>query len=115
MPNAVVTVDRAPDAGSMTIWNVSSVSTRIISPASCDEACARRNISLTGYLRRAAAAMIAHDLKLPFEEVAQHAARPMPYGKHGGTFKKIKSQDDGKDFGYWIIAKLLRHEPTTEE
>lgn len=80
-----------------------------------DEACARRNISLTGYLRRAAAAMIAHDLKLPFEEVAQHAARPMPYGKHGGTFKKIKSQDDGKDFGYWIIAKLLRHEPTTEE
>jgi len=70
-----------------------------------DEACLRRNISLTGYMRRAGAAMIAHDLGLDIEEVMQHSARPAEYGATGGGRLK-RTEDDGKGFGLWRILGL---------
>lgn len=68
-----------------------------------DEACVRRGISLTGYLRRAAAAMIAHDLDMDIVEVARHSAKPAPYG-HGGGGRLTKTNDDGLDYGPWTIT-----------
>lgn len=70
-----------------------------------DEACFRRDISLTGYARRAMIAMIAHDLDMPLEEVAQHAAVPAGYGATGGGRLK-RTQDDGKGKGPWRILGL---------
>lgn len=70
-----------------------------------DAAAVERNISLTGYLRRAAAAFIAHDLGLPLQEVAQHAARPAAYGSSGGGRQK-RTHDDGLGFGVWDITGL---------
>lgn len=71
-----------------------------------DEAATRRDISLTGYLRRAAAAMIAHDLGLEFEEVAQHAAQPNAYGNKPTGAKDKRTQDNGRGHGKWRIAAL---------
>lgn len=71
-----------------------------------DEAATQRDISLTGYLRRAAAAMIAHDLGIPFEEVAQHAAQPTRYGNPGGTAAKKRTHDNGQGHGLWRIKGL---------
>lgn len=70
-----------------------------------DEACHRRNISLTGYARRAMVAFIAYDLDLPLEEVAQHAAQPAGYGATGGGRMK-RTQDTGRGMGPWDITGL---------
>lgn len=72
-----------------------------------DEAARRRGISMVGYLRRAAAAMIAHDLGVEFTEVARHAAQPRPYGgltTHGLAPKT--SYDNGEGHGDWVIERL---------
>lgn len=65
----------------------------------------RRDISLVGYCRRAIMAMIAHDLGLPFKEVAQYGAQPVPYGKSGAHFQK-RTNDNGMGFGSWLIRGL---------
>jgi hypothetical protein len=70
-----------------------------------DEACFRRNISLTGYMRRAMVAFIAYDLDMPLEEVAQHGAQPAPYGGNGGGRLK-RTQDNGRGMGPWDITGL---------
>jgi hypothetical protein len=70
-----------------------------------DAAAEDRGISLTGYLRRSAAAFIAYDLGLPLEEVAKHGARPAPYGGSGGG-RKVRTHDDGLGFGPWDITGL---------
>lgn len=70
-----------------------------------DEACMRRDISLTGYGRRAMVAFIAHDLGLPLEEVAKYAAVPTGYGATGGGRLK-RTHDDGRGKGLWRILKL---------
>lgn len=70
-----------------------------------DEACARRNISLTGYGRRATAAFIAHDLGIPISDVLYHAARVKGYGEGGGGVPE-RSHDDGSGHGLWIISTL---------
>lgn len=70
-----------------------------------DEACFRRNISLTGYARRAMVAFIAHDLGLPIEEVAKHSAVPADYGATGGGRLK-RTEDDGRGKGPWQIEGL---------
>lgn len=70
-----------------------------------DEACKRRDISLTGYARRAMVAMIAHDLSLPLAEVARHAATPAAYGATGGG-RLTRTHDDGKGRGPWQIESL---------
>lgn len=70
-----------------------------------DEACLRRNISLTGYARRAMVAFIARDLGMPIEEVARHAAVPADYGATGGGRLK-RTHDDGRTKGPWIITEL---------
>ncbi|ALY10800.1 hypothetical protein WILDE_13 [Arthrobacter phage Wilde] len=65
----------------------------------------RRDISLVGYCRRAIMAMIAHDLDLPFKDVAQHGAQPVPFGKSGAHFKE-RTNDNGMSFGRWSITGL---------
>lgn len=70
-----------------------------------DEAARRRNMSLTGYLRRAATAFIAHDLGLPYAEVAKYTAIPAEYGARGGGVLK-RTQDDGRGHGPWSIQKV---------
>lgn len=70
-----------------------------------DEACMRRDISLTGYGRRATASFIAHDLGIPITEVLQHAA--MPAGYMAGTGGKVaRTIDTGVGKGLWIIGEL---------
>lgn len=71
-----------------------------------DEACHRRDISLTGYARRAMIAFIAYDLDLPLEEVAQHAAVPMGYGNTGSPGIKTRTYDNGRGMGPWDIIGL---------
>lgn len=70
-----------------------------------DEACRRRNISLTGYARRAMIAFIAHDLGMEYSEVAQHAAEPAAYGATGGN-RGTRTHDHGKGMGPWKIGSL---------
>lgn len=70
-----------------------------------DEACFRRNISLTGYARRAMIAFIAHDLGMPVEEVAKHSAVPAEYGATGGG-RLTRTEDNGKGKGFWNILGL---------
>lgn len=70
-----------------------------------DEACLRRNISLTGYGRRAMIAFIAHDLGMELDEVAQHAAIPTGYGETGGG-RLTRTRDNGLGKGLWRILKL---------
>ena len=70
-----------------------------------DEACMRRDISLTGYGRRAMIAFIAHDLGLELEEVARHGAVPAGYGATGGGRLK-RTHDTGRGKGLWRILKL---------
>jgi hypothetical protein len=70
-----------------------------------DEACARRDISLTGYGRRATAAFIAHDLGLPLSAVTRHAAAPAPYMRTPGGLMR-RTSDDGTGFGLWVIGEL---------
>lgn len=70
-----------------------------------DEACRRRDISLTGYGRRAMIAFIAHDLGMELEDVAQHAAEPAGYGATGGGRLK-RTRDNGIGRGLWRILGL---------
>lgn len=70
------------------------------------EAARRRDISKVGYVRRAVAAMIAHDLGIPFTEVAQHAAQPGPFNRVGGHLRRGASHDNGKGHGMWTIPYL---------
>lgn len=70
-----------------------------------DEACMRRNISLTGYCRRALVAFLAHDLGMPIGEVAKHAAVPAAYGATGGG-RLTRTQDNAKGQGPWQITGL---------
>ena len=70
-----------------------------------DEACLRRDISLTGYARRAMIAFIAHDLGMKLSDVAQHAAVPAGYGETGGN-RGVRTHDNGKGRGLWRILKL---------
>lgn len=70
-----------------------------------DEACMRRNISLTGYCRRALVAFLAHDLGMPIAEVAKHTAVPTNYGATGGG-RLVRTQDDAKGKGPWQITGL---------
>lgn len=71
-----------------------------------DEVAMRRDISMTGYARRAVAAMIAHDLGLPFEAVVKHSAKPTTYKQTNVAGPKSKTYDDGKDAGNWEIGTL---------
>lgn len=70
-----------------------------------DEACLRRDISLTGYGRRAMIAFIAHDLGMDIADVAKHAAVPADYGSGGGN-NGTRTHDDGRGKGLWRILKL---------
>lgn len=69
-----------------------------------DEACRRRDISQSGYIRRAFIAFLAWDLGLVPEEIAQHSAQPRNYHKNVGDNKRTK--DNMRGHGIWRILKL---------
>lgn len=69
-----------------------------------DEACRRRNISQSGYIRRAMIAFIAWDLGLEPEKVAQHSAKPRKY--HFATGANKRTKDDMQGHGLWRLLKL---------
>lgn len=69
-----------------------------------DEAAHRRGMSLAGYARRALAAMVAHDLDIPIEEVAKYMPRPTEYRAGGGVGRQDRTEDDGTGFGPWFIT-----------
>ncbi len=71
-----------------------------------DECASRRDISLSGYARRAICAMIAHDLNLPLDQVTRFVAQPARYGSTGGPGHRPRSHDDGKGHGPWVITDL---------
>lgn len=71
-----------------------------------DEASHRRDISLTGYGRRAMAAFIAHDLGIPMSEITQHMAKPGKYRKQTNTGGPNRTMDDAQGHGLWIIEGL---------
>ena len=70
-----------------------------------DEACRRRNISITGYFRRALIAMIAYDLGVDIRTVARYGARPRNYGKNTGQNERI--DDDMSGHGPWKITGMV--------
>lgn len=70
-----------------------------------DEAAERRDISLTGYGRRATAAFIAHDLGLELGEVLRHTAAPGGYMR-GTGLQRTRTHDTGDGKGLWIIGEL---------
>lgn len=70
-----------------------------------DEACKRRDISLSGYGRRSIGAFIAHDLGIPLPEVLRHTAAPTGYMQaHNGFNNRTSDTGDGR--GLWIIGSL---------
>lgn len=71
-----------------------------------DEAAMRRNISMTGYARRAVASMIAKDLGMKFRDVVMHSAQPTNYKMTNVRGPKEKSYDNGKGHGDWEIGDL---------
>lgn len=70
-----------------------------------NEAAERRGIAMTAYVRRAAAAFIAHDLGMPFTEVVRHMAQPKVPGAEG-KFPEGRSHDNGRGMGPWLIEGL---------
>lgn len=71
-----------------------------------DAAAEMRDMSLTGYARRAVAAFIAHDLGIPFEDVAKHAAQPNNYGSTNRRGPIKTTHDNGRGHGDWRIGGL---------
>lgn len=60
-----------------------------------------RNVSPTGYIRRAMLAFIAHDLNKPLEEVLAHDPRFSPPGTN-----RVVVDPEGKLGGSWEIEDL---------
>lgn len=72
-----------------------------------DEAAHRRGISMSGFVRRATAALVAHDLGLDFKDVVKYSAKPNDYEqKRLGNGARPSRQDDGEDFGQWNITGI---------
>jgi hypothetical protein len=77
------------------------------------QAAETRGMSASGYARRAAAAFIAHDLQIPFEQVCALTPRPAP---PEGPFRAGlpadqrpannpgRQVDDGLGFGTWRVC-----------
>jgi hypothetical protein len=69
-----------------------------------DEAAKRRGMGMTAYVRRAAAAFIAHDLGVPFTEVVRHSAKPQSVAER--RVSSVRTHDDGLGMGPWLIEGL---------
>lgn len=71
-----------------------------------DEAARRRGLSMAGYCRRAIAAFVEHDLGLSTGDGAQHMPVPTGYRVHNGHGTTIKTHDDLRGYGKWVIREL---------
>jgi hypothetical protein len=108
MENALARVrSRQKQSSGRTAYRRSGIYTYFDEPyrVLLDEAASRRGMGMAAYLRRAAAAFIAHDLGIPFTEVVKHGAQPDPRGTSGGT-RLAHSYDDGRGMGPWLIEGL---------
>lgn len=77
------------------------------------QAAEARGMSASGYARRAAAAFIAHDLGLPFEQVCALTPRPAPPDgpmrvgmrpEERPVNNPGRQVDDGAGFGTWLVC-----------
>jgi hypothetical protein len=66
----------------------------------------KRGISKSAYVRRAAAAMAAHDLGLDYYQVMKGERGTMPYGVRGGKADETGKSLDGLGYGVWSISEL---------
>jgi hypothetical protein len=72
-----------------------------------DEAAKRRGMAMSAYIRRATAAFLAHDLGVPFTEIVKHTAKPQTDGgKSNNVGARIRTHDDGRGMGPWLIEGL---------
>lgn len=71
-----------------------------------DEAARRRGMSMAGYCRRAICAFVEHDLGLKTGEGAQYMPTPTNYRVFHGHGALVKTQDDLKGYGKWVIKGL---------
>ena len=85
--------------GVRTVWDVPF---RVL----LDEAANRRGISMAGYCRRAIAAFVAHDLGLESKEAAKYMPVPSAYRVGHGHGNIVKTEDDLKGYGKWVIREL---------
>lgn len=63
-----------------------------------DSAAAQRDINRSSYVRRAIAAMVAHDLDLPIRDVLHHCPAPGPYRR---MQYQRGQRDDGTGITLW--------------
>ena len=72
-----------------------------------------RDISVAGYIRRAVAAFVAHDLEMSFGEILQFSPLPNRFGAGGVGKNALKPgwkmtdpspPDDGTGFGKWDVS-----------
>lgn len=73
-----------------------------------------RGMSISGYVRRATAAFISHDLGLPYKDIVRHTPYPAPHTgamtRTDGTSPrdmKGRQMDNGTGFGDWILPEAL--------
>jgi hypothetical protein len=64
----------------------------------------RRGLSKSAYVRRAAAAMAAHDLGLDYYQVMRGERGTMPWGVRGGRPEDQAESKDGLGYGVWSIT-----------
>lgn len=72
------------------------------------EACRRRGISMTGFMRRAALAFTAHDLSLVWDEIMADEPGIRPFAEVGDSaeFRGKVPPAAGRGFGEWQIGEL---------
>jgi uncharacterized protein (DUF1778 family) len=72
------------------------------------EACRRRGISMTGFMRRAAMSFTAHDLELVWDEIMADEQGVKPFAEIGdpAQFRGNVPLASGKGFGEWQIGEL---------
>lgn len=74
-----------------------------------------RGISVSGYIRRAVAAFVAHDLQMEFGQVTQFSPGPNTFGQKGSAHRGKDPEkyqdflgknlpDDGVGYGKWEVA-----------
>ncbi len=79
------------------------------------QAAEARGISLSAYVRRAAAAMACYDLGLDFYTVMKDERGTRGYGQRGGRADEIAESSQGRGFGLWEIQELADERPADSD
>lgn len=74
-----------------------------------------RGISMSAYVRRAAAAMACYDLGLDYYTVMKDERGTRGYGQRGGNADDIAVSSQGRGFGLWEIKELEDERPADSD